>query len=274
MKQDSLIRIDRGASQQGATLVEILLVLTIASILLYMGLVTFQRYRREQDIEQLKYTVNTLFQGLNLFYRANCIQFQTAAGWEYVTKPGYLDPNSNPPEGPPNPYSVPFRYLKPFFTYLPEKWPNYPLNPIVNNDDETLAYVTQFNLLEIDREVDTTTNPDTPSETTETKIGTIYLWKAQVAVRMQNPDTAKAYQYALGATCVSSLSGNIVSPCSANAAGAYVVWERLPSFVSPQTQETWQMRAPVVQFLQMYTTYPILNLTNGWTKDQYFLCGG
>jgi hypothetical protein len=75
---------------------------------------------------------------------------------------------------------------------------------------------------------------------------------------------------------LSSASGNGVTPCNASGnTGDYVVWERIPSKATPQTTSSeWVSNAQVNLFTQMYTTYPILGLTDSsQTNAQVYLCG-
>ena len=109
------------------------------------------------------------------------------------------------------------------------------------------------------------------------------MWQAQVAIELSDTETAETYKNLLNGDCLSSLQGGIVQPCASNAVGHYVVWERLPSFASPNSESGYYETNPTgKQFTQMYTTYPggyligsqgTIPTTSGTTQPQYFLCG-
>jgi hypothetical protein len=94
-------------------------------------------------------------------------------------------------------------------------------------------------------------------------VGQVYLWREIVAVKIKSTGGApvsgsgapsgsmtpsngsydiNAYRMALGADCVSDLSGSTIIPCdqSPPAAGSYLVWMRLPSYSTDQgVANTW-----------------------------------
>ena len=80
--------------QTGVSLLELLLVLAIASSIALLGIRMYQRYQVDQDAERLLYTVNTLFLGMSRYYQANCrsgpipqaIDIYTLQSENFITK--------------------------------------------------------------------------------------------------------------------------------------------------------------------------------------------
>lgn len=275
----------------GITLIETLLVLAIGSMILIMGMRQYQVYQLDSQIRQIKYNVDTIFQAMAFFYRANCLG-PTDAYSGVILMPGKLNPSS-PSYKDPFPINLQTDLVNGGFlsTTLPTI---VALSPLVDSTGkDTNGYAVQFNRYTQDRFICTigvaAASPNDVSCSNKVKIGTIVLWKAQVAVLMQDPAKAATYRTLLGGDCLSSYTGGGVAKCSAGAAGNYVVFERLPSFSSAALQTGYGLTNPTIQqFNQMYTTYPINSLLRvdpstgqpgrvpaaggAGTEPQYFLC--
>jgi type II secretory pathway pseudopilin PulG len=248
--------------QVGVTLIEVVLVLVLGASILMMGIRQYQSFKRDTDVQQLKYNVDMLFQALANFYYANCGFGIPKAG--DTPTPGRLSPTYSP--APTTPYtSISAMYLATngfLNTTLP-------LNPLVDNSGEQYnGYTVQFNQYHSDRMIPTRGSP--PSSLV--KMGTVYIWKAQVAVKLKQAAQAEQYKSLLGADCSASDPHAL---CSSASSGDYLIWERMPSFATPSSESNYGLTNQTnKQFNQMYTTYPILNLTNGTrSNDQFFLCG-
>lgn len=247
-------------TQQGVTLIEILLVLTIAAIIYIIGFQQYASFRNYQYAAQAKINVDTLFQAAANYYRANCIQYVDNSGT--TVKQGTLDPDAMSSILNQFPLNINNDLSQPGFL---SKWP-FVANPLVSTDADN--YVVQFNL---------TTQPrkQSLSDGTSQTIGTLYLWKIQVSMMLstqaaKNPTT---YLQLLGADCLSTFDGTVVTPCTSSSSGNYLVWERLPSFSAPNSSTPLWLMAPTVnQFNQQYNTYPMKILTNGTIGNQNFLC--
>lgn len=266
--------------QQGVTLLETMLVLAIAATVVIMGLRMYQSFKLDQEIQQVKYNVDVIFQGLTNFYRANCIQYAQykAAG---VTT-GVLDPDSSTtPLTDPYPIDIDKDLNNTKSAVFIPQWPFNP-NALVDSSAGNNGYITQFNRSTQNR----TVRMDTATPPTTNTVGTIYQWRAQVAVQISRPADAAMLRGVWDADCLSTASGKTVTPCSKSttticpASGCYAVWERLPSFATPETMtDLWPSMPTLDQFTQMYTTYPILDLTGSGSMinpaiNQYYLCGG
>lgn len=252
----------------GVTLLEIMLVMVIASALLVMSIKQYEIYRRDADVSQALFNVNQVFYAAALYYQANCRQ-----QWNPTTGPiagtGALDPNNSPS----NPYPMPISTLV-SQGYLAVTLPQ---SRLINSLGTGGGYIIQFNR--------TTPDPDRTVSTSSSqtvKTGSIIIWRVQVAVELRKSATASQYKNILQADCLSTLSGSTVTPCASVGAPPttgtiYAVWERLPSFAAPQANSNlWITNATVKEFSQMYFTYPILYLT-GVPSSQYpkqnYLCG-
>jgi hypothetical protein len=177
------------------------------------------------------------------------------------------------------------------------------INPLLNDNASVtsggsssttvtnVTYVLQFNRDAYTTQPKTVCISGTPGNCTTANVGTIYLWKAQVAVllneNMGNNDTQ--YLTMLGGDCLSSYSNGSVTPCSQGGQSNqqnpsdYVVWERLPSIGRAGSfTNQWATMPTVNQFKQMYTTYQVNYLIGsggttpprGTSTPQYYLCGG
>lgn len=275
------------SSQEGMTLLELMLVLAISGAILVSGLNLYQSFMVDVNAQQLKYNVDVLFQGLANYYKSNCIQYINQSGT--LTKSGTLDPDTGSIK---NPFPIdpaadlssagylaaPYPFVQnPLVAAPPTVDPTNPSPPAPNPN-----YVTQFNLVYIPGTVNEPQRVINMSSGTQWSAGNIVLWKAQVAVQLSTAaaKSAQAYKGMLGADCVSTYdaSSNSVTPCETAQGGTaqtgtYLVWERLPSFASPETvSDVWPSMPTVTQFTQMYTTYPISLLINGQTQN--YLCGG
>jgi len=281
---------------RGITVFEVLLVLVIGASLLLITIRQFQSYRVDADVQQLKYNVDTIFQAMARYYKVNCYGRVDPdnAGTAY-NPPGQIEPGTLNPNHPDvtNPFPVNIQTDLIDKRFLISNLPTgLPLNPLVDYSDGNLGgYVAQFNESILDRYVCETTNGNvsvnTPYDTNCTskkQMGTIVIWRAQVAVKLNDPDTTDQYLRLLNGDCLSDYDAGTqtVAPCQGfPGSGSYVVWERLPSFASPDLQTDYWLQNPTVQqFTQMYQTYPMVylitppnegNIPGG--QPQYIYCG-
>lgn len=262
-------------AHEGATLIEVILVIVIGAVILYMSIQQYLSYRRDADTAQVIANINTLFQAMTGFYKQECYGVAPNG----ILTPGKLNPTN--PTTPPSIYPINIVSDLTDTGYLTT---NIPLNPLINpTGPGTKGYVTQFNqnTTTLDREIcmtgtGATKGPYDLNCATRRNVGEIVLWTAQVAVRLNNPAQATQYLNLFAGDCLSSASGTTVTPCASSGnTGNYVVWERLPSNANTKASSgVWPTMPSVSQFKQMYTTYPILGLTNGsLISNQYYYCG-
>jgi len=246
---------------EGVTLLEVMLVLIIGASIIYFSLQQYLSYRTSADILAVQSNVDVLFESLGNYYHANCY--------------GNIDPVTLRPNGTLNPATFPPTNFPVTLSVLKQQGyltQNLPLNPLIDNSDPAVSYIMQFNQAPVtQRRV-----CQTQGCSQGVNVGSVIVWQAQVSVLLKNQTSAKAYKNIMGADCLSTNSGSYVVPCSSSAnTGNYVVWTRPPSFASSKANSTYWLSLPAIkQFTQMYTTYPILVLTDQTdTANQYYVCG-
>lgn len=271
--------------QQGITILEMMLVLAIIAMISIMGIRLYLSFRADVNLQQMKYTVDTIFQAMNMYYRANCYGTSTTKkqpGDKMVT---YGTLNLNNPDKPSNPYPINIDTDLRNTGYLRE---TLPYNPIIDNNAAS-PYILQFNKGEnttryatVCKEFDS--SKDGCKEEENEKIATIINWTAQVAIKLDpkvasDPAKVLAYAKITGATCIAN-EGQLNDPCMPGVLGVgdYLVFQRIPSYPSSNTMsDFYTFNASVSNFTQMYTTYPSHYLvTSGGDTDegkQYVYCG-
>lgn len=244
---------------KGATLIEVILVLAIASFILLLSFNQYLSYRRNADVMQLQTNVDMLFGALESYFHANCSNPDSplsaksesvsyAVPIEKLMSEGYLVLSNNKMQG----------------------------NPLVNADSQGQGYILQFNQTQVSGELPTRTQEMTNAPSVS--IGSVVLWQAQVAVNLSNPNTTQQYLNILNANCLSNLSGDIVTACNQGPSGGdYVVFERGPSRPSSKANSIYWLNNPNVKlFKQEYTTDPITILVEPSQTEQlskqYYLC--
>lgn len=267
------------ANQEGVTLIEVLLGLVIGASLILLGLQTYQQFNDQGNINKAQYNINVLFQGLRGFYLSNCINNRnyTTGNVMSMSLIGALDPSYLPADVAQPSYPIPITTL--LADAYVGNW-NAGFSPIITN------YVVQLNLY------NNTTYPGyarnvqfcysgTCSSETTVATDNIYLWTAQVAVQVGNVAKIQLYKSLLGADCISSLAGSIVTPCSQSpTANDYLVFERLPSFATTDSNSPLWMSIPMLKlFKAQYTNdedYAVTTRDNSYFQGSYqnYLCGG
>jgi type II secretory pathway pseudopilin PulG len=244
---------------QGITLLEIMLVLAVASSLFLIGLRVYQQFKQQRISAEIKANADTLMQGMARYYQAYCRSGgklnSTAASvainiTDDLINKGFIDATWQMP------------------------------SPIV------ASYVTQFNSFFATRYVSANANwPNPPDALTAKPImrsSSVLIWKIQVAAKINDRKNIDTYRSLTGATCISSLAGEIVNPCTTSSkTGDYLVWERLPSYASPESKSPlWPSIARSKQFNQDYTNddfYALNTDDSTWdvsTQYEVYLCGG
>lgn len=247
--------------QSGLTLLEVLLVLVIGLSIIVLSLQQYLAYRRDTDTFQVQANVDLIFQASERYFRANCAQGNFKASYAPLTMGVTLDTLMTG-------------------GYLTVANNRMQVNPLVDSNSPGQGYIIQFNQFH-----DPTTGllPKrlvTLSAGGQAAVGSITIWKAQVAVKILAPEIV-TYKNILAAECISSYNAasQNVTPCSQvgvnNTNGDYLVFSRLPSFPTSKTNYNYWLATPTVkQFTQMYQVSPILLLTGGaYTNSQYYICG-
>ncbi|MDR3478165.1 MAG: hypothetical protein P4M14_09070 [Gammaproteobacteria bacterium] len=238
--------------QKGITLLEAMLALAIGSLVLVLSLKMYRQYELDANLAQLQGNVDSLFQAMSLYYKANCFGSYDSSG--AVSTWGTLNPRNPSPPSLTQPKVLTIagklqgtnRYLK--------DW--QPLNPLVNSaGGSENGYFIQFvpvlfntNNMNACTDLGTKISPCTisprpvPSGTnlenacspactiTPTPVNppsanqvnghymppnqvTGLVWKMQVSVLLLDPTKATIFLNALQATCNSDLVSGVVEPC-------------------------------------------------------------
>lgn len=254
------------SKESGATLIEVILVLVIISFILNLSINQYQSYRRGADVVQLQANVDLLFTSMGAYFQANCSNQQNAlSDATPLTKPLSSEyPKVN--------YAVPIETLmSDGFLVLNNN--AMQVSPLVDSESQGQGYIMQFNQYQAGGTLPTRTQA--MSEGEPQSVGGIVLWQAQVAVKLLNEETAEQYKNILGATCLSNLSGDIVTPCDQASGGNYAVFVRGPSRPTSKANSIYWLNNPTVKlFKQEYTTYPITILTDKPANvSQFYTCG-
>lgn len=272
---------------KGVTLIEVLLVLAVAASILILSVKQYQSMSLDANVQQVQANVDTLFQSMSYYYKANCRGLYRS---DQTLIPGSLNAFSNTTY--PKTINIRTDLVTPGYLVTPlTSTTVLPLNPLVDaSAGGTYGYVVQFNLTNspgryICISSSGSTGPYTPGclpANQNARIGAVWVWQAQVAVALTATSQAQALMYLqlLNGDCLSTLQGSTVAPCDGSNQGNYVVWSRLPTMASPSSVSNfWQTNHVVTKFNEMYTTYPVTYLIerDGQTNNsytQYFNCGG
>lgn len=254
---------------RGVTLLEVLLVLAIGASLVMLSLRMYANYRITQAAETVKLNIDSYFQALDMFYQIQCRLPSNASTSGQL---GLLDPRHVPAPDLQNPFAA--------TSYITSYLPRTPLYSVLGN-----TYIAQLNPGRMTREVGVFYPPNTGPDQNQTifikKSNSVYYWVAQVAIVIDDSSNINAYKPLLGADCVSHVTGNTVTPCSASdGAGTALVFQRMPSLNSPAMQSSFWITMPrMKQFVQQYTNddnYALQKDDSTWnTSSGYenYLCG-
>lgn len=254
-----------------------MLVLAIASTFIMMSLRAYQSYKMDEDYRIADANLSMLFDSLGQYYRANC------------ALNGSLFPTGTPPVPDPT-LSFPIlpSALAPGFL---NAWP-LRLNPFVDTTKINQAYVFQFNpLLKDASEVNVNycTTLGDPSTCTTTPMPAnaniqILVWLPQIAMKIKDVKNIQAIGRRLNADCVSDIApdGKTVLPCPNPKGKTYLVWQRLPSFASPELNSSLSESMTLVKQFNLQYTHDQMyefNLgnkatTTGTVAPKYYVCGG
>ena len=287
--------------QQGMSLLELMLVLTIGVAFVLMGIRTYDMFQFQANEQKIAANVNQLFVGLAGFYAANCRQA--------------LDVNSNPQSAgalDPNVSNVNTVVLSVSGDLIGTNFVSssswQPNNPLLDNTPSPdKGYYVQFNRVLIsgaDPAMSASMcTGNTVSSSCNATNGLVIstsnapssqshavTWVAQVGVKLATNLTTAQWtqiQNDLSAACISSAAGSGIAQCTPTpAAGGYLVWTRVPSayFDRYMTSDYWTSMPYVKEFNMQYTNDGMATLsgvtnetTSGaktWYNPLYYLCGG
>lgn len=292
-------------TQGGATLLEIILVLSISGLFFVMGIQLYQSFQNTFQLQELKYNVDQLFEAAAAYYKANC-----AAGPISPTPPSFLSQfpvNTGTVSYPPtSPYAVSILTNLLGGGYLDnQNW--HPANPVVNPSGGESGYIVQLNPIVSTVPIPvnacvvlaagtaclpiTSSNIASPnnaySATSGTTIPTtqalVVTWAVQVAVNVQPQSKIASYAAILGADCMSdSSTPGTVDPCSVgNGTHNYLVWSRIPSAAMKKPSIFSYSMQLLKQYNLLYSHDQNYEMNSGYSSTTsprqapvYYLCGG
>lgn len=277
------------AKHAGFTLIEMILALAIAVSIIVFGMRLYLQYRFDLSTQQLQYNVSAIFQAMSSYYQGVCNgQLKSVMTGSDVTTWKYTYQNSKIHSGNDESVLIDLKNDLIENNYLTS---NLYIIPFVYNHTKSPedGYVIQFNRITSDRYTCTSTNTDLSSCKEKVKIGRTVIWQLQVAVKLSDDalNAASAYMGATNAKCLSSSTGDFVTPCPTEGIGEgnYLVFvQNSTSQVGPTSSGTWPTLSNVDQFTRMYNAYPASYLmstkgevmpdaTSESTSIQDYLCG-
>jgi type II secretory pathway pseudopilin PulG len=254
-------------NEKGMTLLETLLVLAITTSVILMAMKMFQSNKTEKDYLILKTNVDLLFQAMKGQYHAEC-----DANFVFTHQTV--------------PYNFPTTTAN-VTKYIETTWPQY--TSVVAAGASNTVYFAQFNYKPggvknvytcsyFGSGVPVCSNPASNTIANSN----VRVHQAQIVVKMRDPTKTTYYLGITGATCaINSFPTNAVVNCASSAVAsgqpaAYMVWQRLPSFSSPDVTSAHWLSNPVVkEFKLQYTHDPMYEMFN--PEDPTitdYMCGG
>lgn len=262
---------------RGMSLLEVMLVLAIASSIMLAGLRIYQSFDRDSGYLILRSNVDLLFQAMKTYYQDQCnLYFSPDSS---IRASGALTFNSNNPAAP-----VPFD-VNTTKNYLSSPWPRG--SSVLANKVISSTYFAQFNPSTVNtKQAYVCSSFASPQCSAPAPIpgSNVVLWQSQVAVKMKDPTMTTYYLAVAGADCaVNSLSGKLPVDCSTGVSmgnsATYMVWQRMPSFSSPTIKSSLWISNPVTKLFKLqYTHDPMYELYNSSAEPsevyKYYYCGG
>lgn len=258
----------------GMTLIELMLVLGIAGVITVLGIQQYSQYNRDNEVREIQSAVDKLFQGLAMYYQANCrastdppsaatltISSLVTAGYLSNWDPIYTSIVDASGGSPNYGYSIQF-------------------NAITPSPNTTIRTPTSIYNNWLGSSGGSLTVSLPPA--TSTTVGSVYLWQSHVAVQLNSsiaPALYSMYKARLGATCSAA---SATATCSSTPAeGKFMIWESLPSSASPSTLSPSSFFMSTVKaFTNLYYNDDMYGTANPTIQESsqaagnYYQCGG
>ena len=278
---------------QGITLIEVLLVMAIGAMILALGIQQYQLYKKDSEMEETKYNINTLFQAMARYYWANC---NPPYSYNYTQSPCSMTNRSALVVCPATPTSnidpVPINITTDLIDTGFLKLSDLTLQTIVDqknqNDEDYLAtngYMLQFNFF---KKTDGTipNRQFCKNVNTCVTVAMIILWEMQIGVKLTlaASDNAANYANLLGAKCISDYGDQCADfpPAPPPNPGdppapptpKYLIFSRYPVEAGQQAQSVfWPTNSIVREFKQQYEQQSDWYLATNPGNPAYYYCG-
>lgn len=289
--------------QQGATMLEIMLVLSVVGLLFVMGIKMYEQFQITLALQRLQYNVDQLFEAAANYYQYVCnpntASQQTGTAEFYpstlngtplstpraipisgLIAAGFME-NWQPYVSMVNPAGGESGYvvqINPNFSSTPSTTP-IPVNTcVVVTPGTACVPITANNV-----STPTKAYSAAPSAQIPATQAQMTPYVIQVAVNITPKSKIGGYKAVLGATCISGMNNGVVDPCpSANANKDYLVWTRSPSAISIKKGPIFSSFGPMLkEFKLQYTHDQNYELNSGYSTATspsqapvYYVCGG
>lgn len=266
----------------GMTLIETILVLAIAASLVLLGISMYRSAETDKNYFFLRSNVDFLFQAMKGFYQYEC---DIALGPDgAIASGGKL--TFNPTDGTAAGVPVEFK-VNTVKNYIDFDWPRVAVVAASGAVDQ--VYFAQFNpTIASSNKQAYACSPYATGAQCSNPVpipgSNILLWQSQVVVKMKDPAKTTYYLAKAGADCaVRTFSPGTVVDCSRGVSfgqsANYMVWQRMPSFASPDIKSPLWVSNPVLkEFKLQYTHDPMYELYNQSATPslvyKYYYCGG
>ncbi|OAI48748.1 hypothetical protein AYO45_04185 [Gammaproteobacteria bacterium SCGC AG-212-F23] len=256
----------------GVTLIEVLLVLAIGALVLTLALQQYDVYSRQSSLQQVKRNAEQLLIAASQYYRGNCMNigvFPVSSAKFNISIQQLINKGFLTAWAPDNPLVDGGAQEKGYFVQFIQK------NPATMN----VSACWNFTGIEGDNSCQPQVAPKQQQlpQPLINNPSTVIFWIVHVAVKIADSqkDKVSAYAQIVGADCTSDSADK----CNSSAdQGTYLIWERLPSFSSPEMSSTlWQTMPLLKQFNMQYThdlVYELETVPTNYVGSQYYLCGG
>lgn len=290
--------------QQGVTLLEIMLVLSVSALLFISTIKMYEQFQTTLVLSQMQENVDQLFQATADYYHVFCNPVLANQAAQAAQQNGYpmgvpFNVSSTPlPSGP-----IPVTISGLISTGYLSNW--HPYVPMVNPAGGEAGYVVQMNPVTPPSSIPVNVCPvfvpgkpcvaitaapsssksfaSPPLAQISSSQAEVRTWVIQIAVHVANKKKIGGYGAVLGASCISGLSGSTVDPCTApNASGDWLVWTRTPSAISIKKGPLYSTFQPMLrEFKLQYSHDQYYELNSGYSATSspplapaYYFCGG
>lgn len=269
----------------GMTMIELILVLAIATSLILMGLTMYRSAQIDKDYFILQSDVDFLFQAMKGYYQQQCDLAFSSQGTLSTRGALTFNPGGGSPASSLAPVSFDVTTVP---SYIDFAWPRF--TTVVASGTSNNVYFAQFNPNTVTKNKNVYACSTYATGTAQClnpipiTSSNIILWQSQIVVKMKDPTKTTYYVAKVGADCaVNTYTVGDVVDCSTGkslgSSAQYMVWQRMPSFSSPDIQSSHWVSNPVTkEFKLQYTHDPMYEMYNPSATPpdvyNYYYCGG
>lgn len=285
----------------GLTLLEVILVMVIASSLLLLGIKQYENFKMQSSFLDVRKNVDVLFQALGQYYQANCRSLSDQAvaytkGSTPTTLQGDLAPGGVIKDYKVSNQLVTINIQNKLIEkhFLTENW--LTPAPLVDESEGEGGYIASFLFLLTTKQEYACWNftntagkvscntalyyPNDPDVGPQTiRDNQVAYWLVQVAVKIaDDPSGIKTLAFVgpAGASCASG----VPDACDGSKKPQYLIWQRLPTKAASRVNsDLWVSQQQEAVFNQQYTHDVMYEMAtpnyapSDSTLDTNYLCG-